>query len=906
MCFADNAATGRRCSGTRPKSHHRHARQSSSFTMQSFAVFIFSVIFLLLTGCGSGTAGGPAPVDRYQVSISSEVVSVDQAGAGVYRVTGLPGSVPVGTTISVTNMRNSTEVAVPVNSDGSFTADIAAQKNDKLSVVVKDANGAVSSPVYVYVGAFNIKNPYTQGIYWYVGQVHFHSTHSDGVNTPAEMEAAYHDAGYDFVVSTDHRGTSPYFINPDAGLTPNPDNASTGKDLLWISGSELGFGYGHMGAWGERAPTPMQSGFAGLQPMIDAVRANGGIAVINHPASGIPAYAWDWNTEVKKTNGYSMVEAFNKGNGREHEQTGVEHLATAVDLADEFRQVWWIGTDDCHDKSDPAQFNSYAVVVQTTSNPTTQKDLLASMDSGNLYIRQTADGPALDSVSLEGNTITVKMVDVASHYDVVWKKRGNEIVRTDLDVDTTASYTVNGDEGYVRAEIQRLSDGKKIYTQPMFIANNVNLVSSVAASGGTGVDKLIDKKASTYWESSVVPAWFIVDVGRVRQVNAIRIDWYQTDPRQFNYKVEASETGVFNGEQKEVVRTTYDNRSGKTLDFFDAKARYLKVTVVSQSVGSGDSVRIGEVLVFDSSPARTQLYLNNVSGLDTNSGLAGNPWKTFVYARDHVRPRDTLNFMVTGVPYAGGMEISSDIGGAHEFASIIFQGDPVNLTEMDATGSYCGISLGGNQYVEWRYFDVHSADEADICLWTSAVGTQVNYNKFRNSAKRGVLASGDFTLAYNLIYGNANDGALIQGNGTSARIYNNVFYNNGVAGLSISDSTAPNVTVMNNISSGNMIADFWRGSSGAVADAYNCVDGSYVGAWQQVNSIQSPPQFRNAAGGDFRLLSTSPCIDAGIDLNFNSDFSGNAPVDAPLVPNRGSAGSYSRNYMDIGAFEYVP
>ena len=48
------------------------------------------------------------------------------------------------------------------------------------------------------------------------------------------FEQAYFDAGYDFVISSDHRGPSPQFTAAHHGMTPDPLNAPSGKDLLWI------------------------------------------------------------------------------------------------------------------------------------------------------------------------------------------------------------------------------------------------------------------------------------------------------------------------------------------------------------------------------------------------------------------------------------------------------------------------------------------------------------------------------------------------------------------------------------------------------------------------------------------------------------------------------------------------
>jgi hypothetical protein len=52
-------------------------------------------------------------------------------------------------------------------------------------------------------------------------------------------------------------------------------------------------------------------------------------------------------------------------------------------------------------------------------------------------------------------------------------------------------------------------------------------------------------------------------------------------------------------------------------------------------------------------------------------------------------------------------------------------------------------------------------------------------------------------------------------------------------------------------------------------------------------------------------LSTSPLIDAGVDLNINTDYAGKQRYDDPAVADTGSVGSYSKNYVDIGAYEYV-
>ena len=50
-----------------------------------------------------------------------------------------------------------------------------------------------------------IQNPYLRdGFTWLRGNLHAHTTLSDGASPPEEMIAAYERAGYDFLAISDH------------------------------------------------------------------------------------------------------------------------------------------------------------------------------------------------------------------------------------------------------------------------------------------------------------------------------------------------------------------------------------------------------------------------------------------------------------------------------------------------------------------------------------------------------------------------------------------------------------------------------------------------------------------------------------------------------------------------------
>lgn len=831
-------------------------------------------------------------VDKYRVS-------AQKSGPGILTVTGLPGSVPPAAELAVFNTRtwDSVPMIAPAP-DGSFTAQIGGLGNDPLSVVVT-LDGTSGPPTFFTAGKLVIKNPYRPGGHWWVGQGHTHTTNSDGANSPTTVEAAYFLAGYHFVVSTDHRGwPTPVYTATDDGMTPDPNLLGV-QDLLWIRGAEIGNYQMHLGAWGTSANVPLND-IVDTQRAVNATRNLGGIAVIHHPENLAGPYAWDWHDEIVPARDLSLIEAFNGNNGT---QTGEgesppNHLADAIDLADEFQQVWWIGTDDSHNVLDAARFNLYAIVVQTDSATINQNDILSSADAGRLYIRQSAQGPAITGVSVAGNVVTLTLPDIDSGYEVTWYKRGNEEVKRDAAVDTESSYSALGSEGYVRAEVRRLSDSLRAFTQPMFVADSKDL--AVSAS----VPALVDNNSTTAWDAGAQTGSFIVDAGSVRNLNAIRIDWDGTGGRRFNYAVEVSDTGEFGGEEVPVVRRTYSNRIPLTLDFFDARSRYVRVLVTGQSMGSPGNARVREVELLASSPARTNLYISNEFGSDANSGSASSPWKTFNHARERVRPRDTLNFMQTALPYPGGMQLSAKHSGKHAGATVQYSGAGGVPARIDSSGQSYGVTLSGVEWLKWTDFEISLAASANLFV-TNTRNTEVLRNRLHSSSGRGVLGAGEFTLGQNLIYGNGTDGVFLYTDGTNARIENNVIFGNGVDGLAMQNVGTVNASIQNNIVAGNGRYAFWRDFNGTVTDSHNCVQGTYayVGAWSRASSILADPRFTDPANGDFSLQLTSPCIDAGIDLNYVADFNGDPIRDVISVPDTGSPGAYSRTYADMGAFE---
>lgn len=85
--------------------------------------------------------------------------------------------------------------------------------------------------------------------HWFRGNLHTHTTNSDGDLPPDVVTAWYRDAGYDFLALTDH------------DLLTHPDSVKhAAGEMLLIRGEELTSGHAHVNAFGISAALPPRYG----------------------------------------------------------------------------------------------------------------------------------------------------------------------------------------------------------------------------------------------------------------------------------------------------------------------------------------------------------------------------------------------------------------------------------------------------------------------------------------------------------------------------------------------------------------------------------------------------------------------------------------------------------------------
>jgi hypothetical protein len=127
-----------------------------------------------------------------------------------------------------------------------------------------------------------------------------------------------------------------------------------------------------------------------------------------------------------------------------------------------------MGTDDSHSLK---EINVKGSVIVNADRLTTD-DIMANLHSGNFYVVTGRGNPAtpgdarISSITVSGLTITVKVPETST---IQWIEKDGVVVKTANNV-LQDSYTVNGDEKYVRIMTTLSSnEHKHAWSQPIFV-----------------------------------------------------------------------------------------------------------------------------------------------------------------------------------------------------------------------------------------------------------------------------------------------------------------------------------------------------------------------------------------------------------------------------------------------------
>lgn len=271
------------------------------------------------------------------------------------------------------------------------------------------------------------------------GNLHTHSSLSDGVDEPQQVIDAYADRGYDFLQLTDHDRLA------DAPAL----GGYASRGMLLLAGNEVsanGPHILHVNASALVAPDPDR------QKVIDEVRRSGGFAVVNHP---------NWQerfdhcsiADLQRWQGYAGLEIYN---GVIRRVEGSPDATGKWDmLLSQGRRVWGYATDDSHKPDDRAI--AWNVVFCAGRSVDAVVEALAS---GAFY---ASTGVVITDIRVRDGSITVETENARKVVAVInYGRRVAESAGPALTVEAPAGAR------YVRFECYGCGE-EQAWTQPFFV-----------------------------------------------------------------------------------------------------------------------------------------------------------------------------------------------------------------------------------------------------------------------------------------------------------------------------------------------------------------------------------------------------------------------------------------------------
>jgi len=294
------------------------------------------------------------------------------------------------------------------------------------------------------------------------GNVHTHTTLSDGGSSPEQTIAWYRSHGYQFLALTDHNSLS----------KPARYSSLQEPGFVLISGEEITMtGKGrqvHVNALCTQTRIPggsFGSAAAALSTAISQVRTQGGVAIVNHPNFDWALTAADVTDArdaalLEIASGHPYVHQTGDATHPSHEALWDIALSSGADFMG-------VGVDDEHHidvSSDPPATPGRAWIA-TFGDVTDPGPICAALALGDLY---ASTGVDLRRIAVADGRYEVDPVQ--AHATVVFIGAGGRELSRSKETDGRAVYVVRGDEGYVRARVE-LADGKRAWTPAIRVSN---------------------------------------------------------------------------------------------------------------------------------------------------------------------------------------------------------------------------------------------------------------------------------------------------------------------------------------------------------------------------------------------------------------------------------------------------
>ena len=288
------------------------------------------------------------------------------------------------------------------------------------------------------------------------GELHIHTTRSDGRRTPEETIQIYYDKGFDFLSLTDHRTYNFKDYRPDLPITIIPGMehdcaymyhcyhvVCLGKDVeenRYVQDEKL------------ESPWIMEE--EELVKWLEPIAENGNISIYCHPEwSMTPAAFFENRTE------HFAMEIWNSGSAV---YNGVDKNAAYWDeLLGQGKVIYGVATDDAH----KVREMGLGWVMVNAENDV--DSILEALKNGAFY---SSSGPEIYDFYVEDGIAVVKC-SPAAKIRLLSDMFLPDVRRAEEEELTQATFRVAGQD-YVRAEVYD-AEGRCAWTNPIFLDGRI-------------------------------------------------------------------------------------------------------------------------------------------------------------------------------------------------------------------------------------------------------------------------------------------------------------------------------------------------------------------------------------------------------------------------------------------------
>jgi hypothetical protein len=299
-------------------------------------------------------------------------------------------------------------------------------------------------------------NPFSFEGKWFRGNVHTHTTLSDGTKTPEEITLLYKEAGYDFLSITDH------------SLVAKTDHLSK-KGFLLVPGEEICIGTSsaktlyHIVALGIAETLPFKDFDYSLDPqkVIDKINELGGLAILAHPY-------WSSlkHSDMMRIKGYHGVEIYNTSCDYER---NLGYSDSHIDgIITEDRKPFIYATDDHHGaEMGNSPIDACVAWINVKSKDLTLNSIMEAIKFGRFY---SSTGPEFKDISIDSKGVIKVVCTPVKHISFISTPSLGLKYHAMNNKMTYAEYPGRPGERYVRIEIEDFN-GRKAWSNPIYNIN---------------------------------------------------------------------------------------------------------------------------------------------------------------------------------------------------------------------------------------------------------------------------------------------------------------------------------------------------------------------------------------------------------------------------------------------------